>query len=124
MAGENSKGKRKRLRSPDTQRRIVRELRDRIRHYEENPIPEPTDEERIRNLKSYLRDHIGASSTEKARRSATEALFFIEISPKSSRMGATCQHVTCTDRIKEGSYRIAVSPGMNTVFRNAGKVYS
>lgn len=121
MTEENSNGKRKRSRSQDIAgsdeaERCIQRSFDFFKHYSE-----PTDEERISISKSALRDHIGASPAEEERRSGNGVLFFIEIGPASSRRGAACQHATCKNRIKEGSYRIAVFPGMNNVYQSAGR---
>lgn len=123
MAEENSRGKRKRSRLLDSleeegaTERCRQRQRDLLKHFDENPPLEQTDEDRIRSAKSALRNHIGADMEHHLE---TTVLFFIEVSPNSSQRGAACQHVTCKDRIKEGSYRIAVHPGMNNVYKSPG----
>ena len=126
MSGESSTRKRGRSTFLDNfeeldeeaKERYRQKARDQVKYFLENPLPKQTDEDRIRSAKSALRDHI---SVAKEQRSRTAVLFFIEIGPESSQRGATCQHVTCEDRIKEGSYRIAVHPGMNNVYKSPGR---
>src|ERR1700761_9469551 len=100
MTEENSKRKRKwsrfeeALKSPDYKEQYQR-LLDRERNY--------TDEDRINDSKSALRNHIGYAIDEKGRQSRNSVLFFIELSPHSAQ-GATCQLITCHERIKEQYY--------------------
>ena len=130
MTGEKSKGKRKRSRTVDSWDGLNEEEKERKRQDIEKEYgspspempdkepPEMTDEDRISLAKSALRNHIGIGEECHPR---TVVLFFIELAPNSARRGAACQHINCTDRIEEGSYRIAVHPGMNNVYQNPGK---
>jgi hypothetical protein len=88
-----------------------------MEHYEHNRRPILTDEDLISDAKSTLSDHISA---EDERRSGTKVLFFVEIGPGS----AGCRHITCKDQIKEGSFRIAVDPGMHNYYKNPGRALS
>jgi hypothetical protein len=111
MPDENStSGKKRRLSSAEIdevelEHKCQRAL-EFINHYEENPSPSPTDEDR-------LREHIGIGEE---RSPNIKVLFFIEVAPPSSRRGAACQFGTCNKRIAEGYYRIAVQPGMNNYY--------
>jgi hypothetical protein len=125
MSGEKPRGIRKRSRynrlDKQEKEHLLQQILKDMKHAAENPPPEPTDEDRVRSAKSALRKHIGA---DEERHSGPTVLFFIEISPYSSRRGAACNHVTCEERIKEDSYRIAVHPGMNNVYKGPGKRHS
>lgn len=116
MAGESSTEKRKRSESLDeeAEERPHQRQRDLSEHHEETLLPQRTDEDRISDDKDALRDHIDVGE-ESSRRAAV--LFFVEIGPGS----AGCRHVTCKDRIKEDSYRIAVLPGMYNYYQSAGQ---
>lgn len=124
MSGEKPRGirKRSRLDRLDKQKKehYCQQLLDEMRHAAENPPPEPTDEDRICSAKSALRQYIDA---DQERHSGPKVFFFVEISPHSSS-GAACHHVTCKERIKEDSYRIAVHPGMYSVYKSPGKRHS
>jgi hypothetical protein len=127
MTGENSKGKRKRSRFQAAFDELDEEGRERYRQrhrddmerfFEEYPLPELTDEDRIDQAKSALRNHIGIGEERHPRNAV---LFFIELAPYSTSRGAACQHITCDDRIEEDSYRIAVHPGGNNVYQSPGR---
>ena len=100
-------------------REFMQRAQDRLKEFEKNPPPKLTDEDLISSSKSDLRDHIGIGDDPP---SGTPVLFFIEIGPDSSKRGAACQHVNCEELIEEGSYRIAVSPGMNNWYKNPGEI--
>jgi hypothetical protein len=126
MTGEKSKGKRKRSKFMEVLEGLTEEERESKRQdmkkkYEmaAKKEREMTDEDRISRAKSILRSHIGIGDEGQPR---TAVLFFIELAPNSNR-GAACQHITCTDRIEEGSYRIAMQPGRYNMYRNPGKTY-
>lgn len=95
-------------------------LLDDMKHATENPPLEPTDEDRICSAKSALRQYIDA---DQEHHSGPAVFFFVEISPRLFR-GAACHHVTCEERIKEDSYRIAVHPGMYNVYKSPGRRHS
>jgi hypothetical protein len=136
MSEETSKGKRKlssvedAFNGPDEKanerrrqrdREFLQRAQERLKELGKITPPKLTDKDLISTSKSALRDHIGIGDD---RPSGTPVLFFIEIGPGSSQRGAACQHVTCKERIKEGSYRIAVSPGMDNWYKNPGKICS
>ena len=131
MTGKSSEGKRKRSRSPvnglgeeEPRRQCLRErLQETSERAEETPLPDLTNEDRISAAKSALREHMGIGGEERHRPRAV-VLFFVELTPYSSRRGATCRHTTCDDLIEQGAYRIAVHPGMNNVYQSPGKTRS
>jgi hypothetical protein len=79
---------------------------------------EITDEDLVNDAKSALRSHIGVGVGRGP--GAIPIGFYLELSPYSSRRGASCQHPTCEERIQEGRYRFAVYPGMNNYYGRAG----
>lgn len=87
---------------------------------EEHLERETTDEDIDKWAKSALRSHVGIGRDRPPQKAV---LFFVETAPPSNR-GAACQLPSCKDKIKEGAYRIAVHPGMNNYYGNAGTILS
>ncbi|KAK5634166.1 hypothetical protein RRF57_009880 [Xylaria bambusicola] len=94
---------------PERAQKRVRELTEK--HDADGLTTEVSKQDRIGNSRARLRDQAERQS----------ALFFVELTPRSSQMGATCQFLDCSDKIQEGDYRIAVHPGMNNWYGNAGE---
>ena len=78
-----------------------------------------TSDQRIIEAETkYLRLHLGLGERPGMPVSSTppaiQPLFFIELTPPSSRNGAACKLPTCSDRIKPGDYRLVLTPGMSS----------
>jgi hypothetical protein len=122
MPEESLRRVRKRPRSLDPvadREEIELRRQEHQKQTEEIPLqPKLTDEDRINCAKSNLRHHLGIGQDGAERSQRSTVLFFVEIGP--GRNGSACQLPTCDKRISEGSYRIAVFPGVNW-YKNPGK---
>ncbi|RYP73207.1 hypothetical protein DL769_004266 [Monosporascus sp. CRB-8-3] len=92
---------------------LAREMEER---FEEHPLPEYTEAERIEDSKLALSNHIGIDEHSGP---PNTVLFFVELAPSSSQRGSGCRFVTCDKKIDEGNYRIAVYPGMYSMYGSA-----
>lgn len=83
---------------------------------EQGSVPVETVHDSIGEETKRLRRHLGLGDFPGLPSSTTPPactpLFFIERAP-SSRNGAMCKLPTCSDRIKQGMYRVVLNPGMS-----------
>lgn len=83
---------------------IIPEIQALCAHNDDSSLLLPTDEQLVQAAKSDLYNRMGGSNPNQG---GPYVYFFLEKSPKP----ATCRYPICKDKIKGGSYRVAVHPG-------------
>lgn len=116
----DNKSSLKRKRAEDTSEIHEDEDQSQTQHKSEELQTQALKEKEIDGAILALRHHIGMRVDKTEPTPSKAVLFFIELSPYSSR-GSKCKHTTHTKLIesaespsenKEGPYRVAVQPGI------------
>ncbi|KAI0157408.1 hypothetical protein GGR57DRAFT_461805 [Xylariaceae sp. FL1272] len=101
-ANASTTGRKRRLDLSNLDPAELERIRKRTREFLETPTEE-IEERLLSSTRAELLKHLEQEN----------AMIFLEMTPHSSRGGASCQHMRCEDKIHQRDYRIAVSPGMN-----------